>query len=156
MSHKGIRLLIEDAAKSLGDSIQFTYGRTSDFNVMRDKEYPFIQCDPLVSVPTYTVNNVSNYMKAWTAQIGFYQLDKEESDQDQYKLILDEMDKLVDSFVNKLNLYSHKTNITSDDILITGIRQEPFIKGTADILTGYLLTLTITVSDQFNYCGLGC
>lgn len=156
MSHKGIRLLIEDASKSLGDDIQFTYGRTSDFNLLRGKRYPFISCDPLSSAPVYAVNNVTNYMKAWSVQMAFYQLDKEHSDQNDYKLILDEMDALVDNFVNRLNTYTFTQCIDSDDIIITNISQQPFVKATADILTGYILSFTVTVSDKFNYCGLGC
>lgn len=152
MSHKGIRLLIQDTAKSLGDDIQFTYARTSDFNVMRDKRYPFITLDPLTAAPAYTNNNVSNYMKIWSAQMAFYQLDREASTQDEYSKIMDEMDGYVDNFINKLNFYSLK----SDEIVITGMNQTPFIKATADILTGYILTFQMQVSDQFNYCGLGC
>jgi len=155
MSHKGVRLLIEDVAKSLADDMQFTYARTSDFNVLRDKRYPFIALDPLTSVPTYAVNNSSNYVKRWSAQMAFYQLDHESSDQTQYAKILDEMDGYVDQFLNKLNLYAFNREGASE-ILITSISQTPFIKATADILTGYLLTFTIETPDDFNYCGLDC
>ena len=155
MSHKGVRLLIEDVAKSLADDMQFTYARTSDFNVLRDKRYPFIALDPLTSVPTYAVNNSSNYVKRWSAQMAFYQLDQESSDQTQYAKILDEMDGYVDQFLNKLNLYAFNREEASE-ILLTSISQTPFIKATADILTGYLLTFTIETPDDFNYCGLDC
>lgn len=157
MSHKGIRLLIEDAAKSLGDNIQFTYARASDFNVMRDKVYPFIQCDPLQATASFTVNNVSNYMKSWNAIIAFYELDEMASDQDQYKLILDRMNDLCDRFIHVLNLYSQGAPTISDDIILTNISQGQFVKygkGGADIVSGCVLNITITVSDQFNYCGL--
>lgn len=146
--HKGVRELVEATAKSLGNSIRFTYGRTSDFNVMRDKKYPFITCDPLVGQPAYATNGTINYQKAWTAQMAFYQLDKEASTQEQYQLILDEMDELVDKFVNKLNFYTYN----SDTIVITFGQQQPFIKATADILTGYILPVTITPQDDFDYC----
>lgn len=156
VSHKGIRLLIQDAAQSLGDDIQFTYARTSDFNVMRDKRYPFITLDPLVSAPVYADNNVSNYIKTWQPQMAFYQLDNEASGQEEYALILDEMDSYVDNFLNKLNFYSLNQPLTSNEIVITNISQTPFIKATADILTGYIITFRMQVSDQFNYCSLGC
>lgn len=155
MSHKGVRLLIEDVAKQLGDDIQFTYARTSDFNILRDKRYPFIALDPLTAVPTFAVNNVSNYVKRWSVQMAFYQLDYEASDQTQYAKILDEMDEYVDNFVNRLNLYAfHRAEV--DEVIITAINQTPFIKATADILTGYLLTFTLETPDSFNYCGLDC
>lgn len=156
MSHKGVRLLLEDTAKSLGDSIQFDYGRTSDFNMLRDKKYPFISCNPLNASASYAVNNVSNFSKVYQVQLAFYQLDKEQSSQDEYALILDEMNALADQFINKLNYYAETQCLNSDDIVITGMSQQPFIKATADILTGYLMNFSITVTDNFDYCGIGC
>jgi hypothetical protein len=156
VSHKGIRLLLEDTARSLGDDIQFDYGRTSDFNQLRDKRYPFISSGLFTAQPSFAVNNVTNYSKLWRGEVTFYNLDKEDSGQDQYALILDEMDDLLDRFVNKLNTYSYNTCITSDDIVITFGQQTAFIKATADILTGWIIPIEIRVTDDFNYCGLGC
>lgn len=154
MSHKSIRLLIEDTAKSLGDDIQFTYGRTSDFNLLRDKRYPFITSDPLVGTPLFSVNNTSNYMKSWRGMLAFYELDKADSTEEQYTLILDDVDKLVDKFLIKLNYYSDEFG--GAGIVIIPGQQEPFIKATADILTGYTLPIQITVPDDWEYCADGC
>jgi ATP:corrinoid adenosyltransferase len=155
VSHKGIRVLLEDTARSLGDDIQFDYGRTSDFNQLRDKRYPFISVSPLTASASYTVNNVFNYAKTYQVSAAFYQLDREDSGQDQYALILDEMNALADNFINKLNYYM-ETCLSSDELIITGVSQQPFIKATADILTGYIMTFSVQVTDDFNYCGLGC
>ncbi len=151
MSHKGIRFLIENTAKSLGDDIQFTYARKSDFDVMRDKRYPFISLDPLRATPTYAVNNTQNYVKTWIAEMAFYELDNMDSIGDDYAKILDDVDVLVDSFIQKLNFFSG-----NHDIILTSFSQEPFIKATADILTGYTLTLQIQVPDNWDYCADGC
>lgn len=156
MSHKGIRLLLEDTAKSLRDDIQFDYGRTSDFNQLRDKKYPFIAVQPLNATAVYAVNNVSNYSKTYQVQMAFFQLDQERSSQDEYALILDEMNDLSDQFINKLNMFMYKCNLDSDTILLTGMNQQPFIKTTSDILTGYLMNFNLQVSDTFNYCEIGC
>ena len=153
MSHKGIRLLIEDTAKSLGDDIQFDYARTSDFNITASAQrYPFITLDLLSSIPEYTIDNTRNYMKRWLCSMAFYGLDKQDSTQAEYVKILDDADDLVDKFINKLNFYS----ANSDDIIITNINQQPFVKNTSAILTGFVLTFQIQQTDQFNYCGLGC
>lgn len=156
MSHKGIRLLLENTAKSLGDDIQFDYGRTSDFNMLRDKRYPFISVTPISASANYSVNNVSNYSKTYQVQIAFYQLDQEGSTQDEYSLILDEMNTLADQFINKLNFYIDNHTLDSDMITLTGMNQQPFIKATADILTGYIMTFSIVAPDTFNYCEIGC
>lgn len=147
MSHKGIRLLIENTAKSLGDDIQFTYGRSSDFNVMRDKRYPFITLDPLTVNATYSVDNTLNYTTTYNAAMGFYELDKDSSDQDQYKLILDDMDILSTQFIQKLNFGP------DDTIIISAINKEAFIKIGADVLTGFLLSFQIQAPDDYDYCG---
>lgn len=148
MSHKSVRLLFEDAAKSLGDDIEYTYARTSDFNVMRDKKYPFITCDAMVAAIQFAVDGVTNLSKSWTGNMAFYQLDKEGSTPEEYAIILDEMDDLVDRFIVKVNFFTFK----SDKIIVTFGQQQPFIKATADILTGFLLPVTVTPQDDFDYC----
>lgn len=84
--------------------------------------------------------------------MSFYALDEMASTQAEYTKILDDMDELVDKFINKLNFYS----IKSDQIVITNINQEPFIKTLNAYLTGYLLSFQLLQTDQFNYCGLDC
>lgn len=153
MSHKGIRLLIKDTAESLGDDIEFMYARTSDFDqAASSKRYPFINLDPLSAIPEYTINGVSNYMKRWLCSMAFYGKDQADSVPEQYEKILDDTDALVDNFLNKLNFYS----LQSDSIIISNVNQQPFVKATAAILTGFILTFQVQQSDQFNYCGLDC
>ena len=152
MSHKGIVQLIEDTAKSLADDMQFSYGRGSDVNMLRDKRYPFVSLDPLRSSAEYAVDSTQNYSKTWTINMAFYFLDSTDSTQDQYKNLLDEADDLVDKFINKLNFYSLK----ADTIIISGISQEPVIKVMADVITGYILSFNIQTTDDFNYCGYDC
>jgi hypothetical protein len=153
MSHKGIRLLIEKTAKSLGDDIQFTYARPSDFNQIRNKRYPFISLGLLTANSSYTVNNVQNYTKVWSCLMSFFEIDKMASIEDEVALILDETDVLVDTFINRLNFY---TTSQEGDIIITAINQTPFVKETADILTGQILSFNIQVPDNWNYCENGC
>lgn len=152
MSHKSVRTFIENTAKSLRDDVQYTYAMTEDFDVLRDKKYPFITLDMLPSTPQYTVNGTHNYMKAWACSMAFYQLDRKGSSPEVYAAILDEMDELLDQFLNKLNTYSYD----SDKILIQNISQTPFKQATADILTGYLLSFTLLVQDTFDYCDVDC
>lgn len=153
MSHKSIRLLIEDTVKSLRDDIGFDYGRTSDFNIgASNKTFPFVNLDLLNSVPNYEVNGVSNYQKSWLCQMAFYGLDKADSTPDQYQKLLDELDPLVDQFLNKLNMFTNQ----SDNLLIQSIRQDSFVKSTSAILTGFLLTFTLVAVDDFDYCQVNC
>jgi hypothetical protein len=156
VSHKGIRLLLEDTARSLGDDIQFDYGRTSDFNQIPNKRYPFVSVLPLNATGSFTVNNTHNYVKTYQVISIFYQIDQMASDQSQYALVMDEMNELADKFIVKLNFYIDGCFPDSDNLVITNITQQPLIKETGDILTGYIMTFSLQVSDDFNYCGLGC
>jgi hypothetical protein len=151
MSHKGIRLLIEKTAKSLGDDIQFTYARASDFNQLRNKRYPFISLGLLSANSSYSVNNVQNYIKTWSCLMSFFELDKAASDENEIATILDSTDILVDTFINRLNF-----NVTDYNVIITGINQTPFVKETADILTGQILSFQILAPDNWDYCENGC
>lgn len=146
MSHKAIRTLLEETALSLADDIQFSYGTETDFNQSEKKGSILINVAPLVSVPTYTVNGVFNYQKQWNVEMVFYKVDN--SQEIEYTQILDELDELVDRFTNNLNSFQEK----SDQIVIQAMNQTPFIKATAEILSGWLLTFQILAMDDFDYC----
>ena len=146
MSHKGIRKLIEKTALDLQDDVQFSYGVDTDFNQAKKKGNLLINCSPLTAVPQYTVNGVQNYMKQWQVDMVIFKVDN--TSKLDYAKLLDEIDPLVDTFINKLNFFTDR----SGDITLTSFNQQPFIKATADCLTGWLLTFTIFAQDDFEYC----
>lgn len=148
MSHKSIRQLIQDTATGLQDDIHYSYGKTTDFNQEQKNKFLMVNTSPLTASASYRVNGVTNYMKQWGVEIAFYKFDIESSTGEEYALILDQTDSLVDKFINNLNFYSDK----SDDILIQGMNQQPFIKATSEILTGHILTFQLLANDDFDYC----
>lgn len=141
MSHKSLRTLIENTVKSIHDDVFFYYGEESDFSIARKNEWIMVNLSPLRAAISYADNNVTNYSKAWAVDMAFWKRDKQSSVN--YGEILDVTDDLVDKFVNKLNQTEYLT--------ITSMNQQPFIKA-LDIYTGHLLSLTITLMDEFNYC----
>lgn len=146
MSHKSIRLLLEQTANKLADDVQCTYATETDFNQSLKEGTILINIAPLVAVPSYTVNGVFNYSKAWTTDIAFFKVDN--SREIAYQKILDDVDVLVDQYIHSLNFFQSK----SDTIIITFGTQQSFIKATADILTGWILPVTITPTDDTDYC----
>jgi len=90
----------------------------------------------------FAVDNVFNYSKTWVIRTAFYKYDSQASID--YFLIHDELDPLVDQFVNKFN--------QRDDLVILSVSEEPFVKALSAILTGYLVTLTVRLNDDFDYC----
>ena len=146
MSHKGIRTLIEKTALKLQDDVQFSYGVDTDFNQARKKGNLLINVSPLTASPQYAVNGVQNYMKSWNVEMVFFKIDN--TSKLDYPTILDDVDTFVDTFINQLNFFLHK----SDQFILSGFNQSPFVKATADCLTGWLLTFTIFANDDFDYC----
>lgn len=152
MGHKSVVQLINDTVKSLSDNIQFGYGRRSDFDVIKSKSFPMIWLLPLTANPSYVSIEVENYQKTWNVIILFLQADEAGSDEDDYKPILDEMDDLVDKFVNRLNDFYLKGTDEVGPLTLRNINQTPFFKSDASINTGWLVSFQMVVSDSFEYC----
>lgn len=144
MNHKSVRALMQDTALSTDKTVSFGYGRPTDFNAIPNKKYPFIWLDPLNATGGLT-EGAYNYTKVYNIGLSFFDQDRVDSIQTQYAEILDNMNNLADKFLVRLN---NADNI----VLLSSISQSPAIKVFADCLTGYTMTFTIQVPDQFNYC----
>lgn len=157
MSHKAVRQLIRDTAKSLGDSIEFVYARKTDFNSIRDKKYPFIQLELLNSSASLNENNVT-LNASYPVAMTFYQLDSLTGAEDETTNILDITDDLVQSFMRKMNLYSFTEDdsvvVSTKNITLSNFKMQSFVKMTTDCLTGWILTFDMEVPDYFDYCSL--
>lgn len=155
MSHQAVRELIEAKALAVADNVNFGYGRGSDFNQIKDKTYKYIWLDPLTSTILIGEDQV-NFVEQYNISLVFYGFDAPDSTQDQYKLILDETDVLVQKFLRDLqnDLLNDDTTIqlTSNNIAISGIAKQPVIKVMADVLTGWIVTFNLTVPDNYDYC----
>src|SRR5690606_35366909 len=152
MSHRSVRLLIEDAAKSLGDSIQFGHGKRTEFNQKKKPEDPWIWLLPLNAIPRYTNNNsTENYEKQWNVIMVFLKMDRSDSLETEYNPILDDMDDLVDRFINRLNDWSMKATDTVGDFIIQNISHTNCIKSDTDIYTGTFDCIDLIVFNHFEY-----
>lgn len=142
MSHKSLRTIIENTVKSIHDDVFFYYGEESDFNQAKKNNWLMVNLAPMTAAASFADNNVLNYSKSWAIAMVFYKFDTQANLK--YGEILDITDDLVDRFVNKLNL--------TETLTITNMNQQAFIKAEADILTGHLLSMTITLTDDWDYC----
>lgn len=146
MSHKSIRLLIENTVSKLSDDIQYSYATETDFNQSKKKGSVLVNTAPMVAIPSYTVNGVQNFYQQWNVSMVFYKTDK--SGEVDYVKLLDELDEYVDRFINDLNFFQEK----SIYITLGSFNKTPFVKATADVLTGWLLTFQLNAMDDFSYC----
>lgn len=153
MSHSAVRAFIEAKATGLSTSVQFGYGRASDFNQIKGKQYPYVWCDPLTS----TINITDGLVVTETYRVNmvFYKYDAADSTEAAYKLILDQTDDLVQEFIRDINedlTLGSVATLTTGNTEIANISKQPVIKVMADVLTGWIVTFDLTVPDKFDYC----
>lgn len=151
MSHKSVRILLEDVAKSLSDKIQFGYGRRSEFNLIDQKRYPYIWLLPLTAGRRF-VNNEGTKTKTWNVSIIFLDEDKADSDAKETEKIHDDLDLIVDQYIQRLDDYYLNSRDVVGYVTIRNDNQTPFYKDDSDINSGWLVTFQMTVSDDFLYC----
>lgn len=151
--HEQLVSLIEQIVRTLADNIAFGYARESDFNVQNDVSLPYILLDPPTATSAFSVNNVYSLSTVWSVSMAFYQKDREDSTGDEYKKILDQMDVYVKRFILALNeqyiTLAETGELNTGNIIIQGIGQNPFIKTTSQILTGWLVTFQVVVPDIY-------
>ena len=151
MSHASVKLLLQDVAKSLADSMQFGYGRRSEFNMITNHKYPYIWLLPLTAARRF-VPNSTTHTKTWNVAIIFLDLDKADADEKQSEKILDSMDVLVDRYTQTLDDWFERSYDTMGAITIQNDLQQPFYKDDSGVHTGWLLTFQLVVPDDFTYC----
>lgn len=151
MSHLSIRTLLGDVARSLDDSVQFGYGRRSEFNMIENKKYPYIWLLPL-SAGRRFINNNTTKTRTWTVQMVFLDVDKADANEDQTTEIHDTLDLMVAKFMQALDDWYERSYDTVGALTIQNDNQQPFYKDDAGIHSGWFLTFQIVVSDDFLYC----
>lgn len=152
MSHQSVVRLIEHTAKSIGQNIQFGYGRRSDFNIIPDKSDHWIWLLPLTANPRYALNDVEMYQKQWNCIIIFLKHDPTDSTEVQYKPILDTLDKTVDTFIHRLNDWYLKQSDEVGAVTLSGFQQSPIFKQDAGSHTGWFVSFQMVTDDSFDYC----
>lgn len=158
MSHQSVRILIRDVALTIADNINFVYARLTDFNQIRNKQYPFFQLEPLKSQANFNASNVT-LTRTYPIVVNIYKLDAMDGTEDETTQILDETDVLCDQFIrlmNKISMNEDTTiKVSTDTIVLSGIRFDPFIKTfTADVTSGFKVSFNMEVPDDFDYCSI--
>lgn len=153
--HESVRTLINDVVKSLRDDITFSYSRQSDFNSLSDKNNICVHLDPLKWNPLIVDNSIH---KVWSLGLFFYKQGDKDDTEVQFVPYLDETSDLVERFLVKLNRFEEYEDptepIRTDNIQLSSIQVEPAIKVTAASLTGWIVTLSLTAPDTFEYCSV--
>jgi hypothetical protein len=153
MLYESLYSLLSSTATALPFDVEFAHGRGSDINVFSSQNKSFlIWLSPMRKTASFP-NQGNRMFSNYSVELAFYMKDDRDSSNSKVRDILETTDKIATKFLIDLN-----DKITDDyeeiftDVEITGINQEAFIKGTAHVLTGHLVTFNIILPDNFVYC----
>lgn len=160
MNYKALYNYIYDLSQNLNQTAKFFHGRKEILNQTSGYDGLYVYCLPFTSNGS-TVGG-AQINETWEVNIIFYMLDKPDSaiDQNNQNQMQDEIRTLTitEQSANRflrlvqVNDINEGLESASDLITIDSFSKSNAIKDTAQMLTGTLLTLNLTVPDNFNYC----
>jgi hypothetical protein len=156
VTHESVITLLEDTAKSLGDSVQFGYGALEDFNTIPNKTFPFVWVYPMKGEFAKLGQSVSSIVE-FDVEVNFVVLDSVSGAEYETAKAWDDAFQLMEKFIHKLDQYilNYDPQVPSSDIVeLDRIRFESGRKATGDVLSGWKLGFLLKVPTQFEYCSI--
>jgi predicted component of type VI protein secretion system len=157
---------IRDISQNIDYSVRFFHGRKDILNLQYEKEPVYVYLLPFQSSGNYTTAQQAN--ETWQVNFMVYQKDQpdtaiNQNDPESLQVemeILTTTEEVVDKIIHYINYpifpvddaTSEALQAASEFITILNFTKVPAIKDTAQILTGWLVTLNLQVDDSFNYC----
>lgn len=162
MNYQSLYDYTHDLSQELEQQVKFFHGRKEMLIQLNDLKGLVVFCLPFVSTGT-TVGG-AQINELWEVNILFYMDDEPDSaiDQNNQDVIQDEIKTLTitEQSANRFlrlvhgNTINRNLEAASEKIKIESFTKSNAIKDTAYLLTGTLLTLSLRVPDDFNYCTL--
>lgn len=140
--------------------IFFDAGLVSDFGKVADKDFPYVWLD-LSSVDSEIPDDRFLLLDDWPIELHIAKKDSLDSIPNQYEQIVDECDDIARKLLWQYNLTlagsdSIDTSATNQElyqrIKISTPKRQRFVKKHADILTGVILSFTLTSPDMKDVC----
>lgn len=160
MNYQALYDFIHDIVKEIDQTSKVFHGRKEVLNLTDDFAGLNIWCLPFES--TGTITDAGQVSEIWRVVIIFYQQDQEDSaiDQNNQDIIQDEIKTLTitDESANRFLHLLNENNINdsleeaAEQLTIERFAKEQAIKDTAQLLTGTVLTISLRVPDNFDYC----
>ena len=162
--YNGLFEYMRDICLSIDDQATIFFGREEVMiEVDQEPNKRYIYILPFTS--TGTINETTQQVEeTWQIGVFVYKQDRIDSAVDQNdKVILQQEMSLVNDamgFCDKLirlmnnNALNNELRRASQTLQVLGFDKESAIKLTAHLLTGSLLSITLDVPDNFNYCSL--
>ncbi|MDA1120856.1 MAG: hypothetical protein O2887_10280 [Bacteroidetes bacterium] len=162
MNYQSLYDFIYDISQNLNQTVKFFHGRKEVLNLTDPDKGLYVYCLPFTSTGSFVGG--AQIDETWEVNLIFYQYDRADSmiDQNDQGVMQDEIKTLTitEESANRFlrlvhgNTINDSLSAASEKITITSFSKSNAIKDTAQLLTGTLLTLSLRVSDSFNYCSL--
>lgn len=159
MTHASLVDLLEDVAKSLADNVQFGYGAIEDFNSIPNKTYPFVWLYPLEGQFVTGDGKLTSAVE-FGVTMNFLNLDNPKGAEFDTAQTWDTGFQTMEKYVHKLDEFilgdpeEEAEAIVTDMVRITRSNFEAGRKATGDVLSGWVLKMTIEVPSDFDYCSI--
>lgn len=149
MKRSEIRTFIEAGVTAVNSSLDFGYGRITEWNSNRSNLYPGVwwESDQPVAVEL-TENQLP--VNSWPVRLHIGKKDKADSMPSDYDLLVDDCDLVAQQLIRQYSQILE--GALYDLVAIEDISREPFIKKNADLITGVLLTFTLKSPDTTSLC----
>lgn len=129
--------------------IDINWGESSDINIFNsDTSRTLLWVMPPKWSGSFP-NNMNRLLKTFAITMYFYQPDKQDSNNDQRKKIIQNCDDIVTEWL--LTLKDDLSGLDHDHEL-SGINVQAFYRQTVHILTGLQVDFILTIPDDFEYC----
>lgn len=145
MKRSEVRAFIRSGVNALSQATEFGSGLITDFNSIREHQYPTVWQRVAPVKPEMTT---SAPVDSWSIVLTIGKKDLLESAPETYEEIIDECDEIAQKLTYKYrNIVSGYKLVTLEDFTRT-----PFVKKHADCITGVELTFTLVATDTTNVC----
>jgi len=161
MNYNALYKFLRDISQSLDLSVKFFHGRKEILNLTSPNRPLYIYSLPFTSSGSLTATTMQ-VNEVWQANLIFYMQDQGDSaiDQNQENSMQAEIEILtiVENAASKFIHYVNENelnedlSLAADKLTINSFTKSPAIKDTAQMLTGFLVTLNLLVPDDFDYC----
>ena len=161
MNYQALHDFIKDISGNLGLTRKWFHGRKPNITETTPDRPLYVYCLPFRSNGNLT-NQTRQVNETWEVNVIFYMQDRAESgiDQNDQDKMQDEIrilticEEAANRFIHFMNENELSDDLSdaADQLTVLSFTKAPVIKDTAQMLTGFIVTMNLLVPDSFVYC----
>ena len=160
MNYLSLYDYLKDITQNLDLTVKFFHGRKELLNLTDNNKPIYVYSLPFIGSGGFTT--AQQEQETWQVNLFVYMQDQPDSgiDQNDEDNIQAEVrcltitEKVADKIIHFINdnTLSDELEAASELVTITSFNKQPVIRDTAQMLTGWLVTINLLVDDSFDYC----